>query len=72
MTSSQVKNLISMLNQISDNNNYKKTDEEAAKVVANHIKKFWAPSMRDSITKYSAEGGSELSNISKLALTHLK
>ncbi|MFQ3195009.1 MAG: formate dehydrogenase subunit delta, partial [Colwellia sp.] len=34
MSSSQIDNLISMLNQIANNNNYKKTDEETAMIVA--------------------------------------
>ena len=72
MSSPQIKNLISMLNQIADNNNYKKSDEEAAKIVANHLQKFWAPSMRKKITQYSAEDGTELSNVAKLSLAHLR
>ncbi|MFQ3235761.1 MAG: formate dehydrogenase subunit delta [Paraglaciecola sp.] len=72
MSSSQITNLVSMLDQIANNNNYKKTDEETAKIVANHIQKFWARSMRDRMTQYAAEGGPELTNVSKLALAQLR
>jgi formate dehydrogenase subunit delta len=71
MSSSQIQNLLSMLNQIIDNNSYKKSDEETAKIVANHLQKFWAPSMRTKITEYAAAQGSELSNAAKLAIALL-
>ncbi|MFT6331191.1 MAG: formate dehydrogenase subunit delta [Bermanella sp.] len=72
MSSSQIKTLISMLDQIASNNNYKKTDEETAKIVANHLQKFWARSMRDRMTQYLADDGPELTNVSKLAIAKLK
>lgn len=72
MSSSQIKNLVSMLDQIANNNNYKKTDAETAKIVANHLQKFWARSMRDKMTQYYADGGPELSNVAKLAIVQLK
>ena len=71
MSSSQIDNLISMLNQIADNNNYKKTDEETAMIVANHVKKFWARSMKVNIIKYADSDGSQLSPTIKLALAQL-
>lgn len=71
MSSSQIDNLISMLNQIADNNNYKKTDEETAMIVANHVKKFWARSMKANIIKYADSDGSQLSPTIKLALDQL-
>jgi formate dehydrogenase subunit delta len=72
MSSSQIKTLISMLDQIASNNNYKNTDEETAKIVANHLQKFWARSMRDRMTQYLADDGPELTNVSKLAIAKLK
>ncbi|MDO6489454.1 formate dehydrogenase subunit delta [Colwellia sp. 6_MG-2023] len=71
MSSSQIENLVSMLNQIANNNNYKKTDEETAKVVANHVKRFWARSMKENILKYAANDGAQLSPTIKLALAQL-
>lgn len=69
MSTSQIQHLISMINQISSNNNYKKSDEDTAKIVANHVKKFWARSMREKILQYAAEDGSKLSNAVKIALS---
>jgi len=40
MIASQIQHLISITNQISSNNNYKKSDKETAGFVAEHIKKF--------------------------------
>jgi formate dehydrogenase subunit delta len=60
-----------MINQISSNNHYDDNDEHAAKKVAHHIKMFWARSMKLSIIQYASDDGSELSDISKLALTHM-
>lgn len=71
MSTSQIQHLISMINQISSNNNYKKTDEETAEFVANHIKNFWARSMKKKILQYAEKDGSELSNASRIALTQL-
>jgi len=71
MSSSQIKTLVSMLNQIADNNSYKKTDEETAAVVADHVKKFWARSMKENIIKYANSDGSALSPAIKLALAQL-
>jgi len=71
MSTSQTGHLITMINQIASNNNYKSTDENTAKIVANHIKKFWARSMKENILQYSKEDGAELSNASKIALTLL-
>jgi len=71
MSTSQIQHLISMINQISSNNNYKKSDEETASFVANHIRNFWARSMKEQILRYATEDGSELSNASRIALTQL-
>lgn len=71
MSTSQLQHLISMINQISSNNNYNKSDEETACFVANHIRSFWARSMKEQILQYADEDGSKLSNASKIALTQL-
>jgi len=71
MSSSQIDNLISMLNQIANNNNYKKTDEETAMIVANHVKRFWARSMKANVKKYADSNGSQLSTTIKLALAQI-
>lgn len=71
MSNSHVHYLVNMINQISSNNNYKKSDEETAHFVANHIKNFWARSMKEKILHYAKEDGAKLSNASKIALTQL-
>jgi len=71
MSSSQIENLVSMLNQIASNNNYKKTDEETAAVVANHVNRFWARSMKETIIKYAANDGTKLSLTVKIAIAQL-
>jgi len=71
MSSSQIENLVSMLNQIANNNNYKKTDEETAKIVANHVKKFWARSMKETIVNHAVSDGAQLSIIIKIAIAQL-
>lgn len=71
MSKSQIQNLVSMLHQIVDNNSYKKTDEETATIVVNHLNKFWAPSMREKIVEYAATDEAELSEAAKLAVAKL-
>lgn len=71
MATSQTLQLVNMINQIANNNNYKKSDEETAEIVADHIKKFWARSMKKNIAQYAIEDGSELTNAAKLALNKL-
>jgi len=50
MSQSQLGQLISMVNQIAANNTYKANDEQAATKVANHLQRFWAPSMKQQAT----------------------
>ncbi len=69
--SSQIEHLIDMVNQIASNNNYKKSDEDTAKVVINHLKKFWARPMKAQILQYAQEDGAQLSNAAKLAVLQL-
>ena len=58
MSSSQIDNLSNMLNQTT-HNNYKKTNEETAMIVANQVNKFWARSITAKITKYADSDGSQ-------------
>ena len=60
-----------MINQISDNNVHHGDAEATAAVVANHIRKFWARSMKRQIIDYALTDGSELNAISKLAVAEL-
>lgn len=69
--SEQLESLIRMVNQISANNRHHDSDEEAAGAVANHLKKFWARSMKQQIAAYAQQGGEELLPVSKRAVDKL-
>ncbi|WP_328187819.1 formate dehydrogenase subunit delta [Marinobacter sp. OP 3.4] len=71
MSDQQLQNLIRMINQISDNNLHHGDEGEAAEVVATHIKKFWARSMKQKIIDYAESDGTELSTVSRLAVKRL-
>lgn len=71
MSDQQLQNLIKMINQISDNNLHHGDEGEAAEVVAAHIKKFWARSMKQQITDYATSDGVELNSVSRLAVKRL-
>lgn len=72
MSEQQLQNLIRMVNQISANNTHHSSDELAVDVIAGHLKKFWARSMKQQIIAYSDAQGAELSPISKRAIERLK
>ena len=69
--SSQIQHLITMVNQIASNNNYKKNDDETAQIVVNHLRKFWARSMKVQILQYAKDDGVKLSNAAKIAVFQL-
>ncbi|WP_232823935.1 MULTISPECIES: formate dehydrogenase subunit delta [Salinicola] len=64
--------LIKMINQIGANNLHHGDDAQAAELVATHLKKFWARSMKRQIIDYAEADGSELSPVSRLAIARLK
>lgn len=71
MTDEQLHHLIRMVNQISANNLHHGDEGEAAHVVADHLKKFWARSMKAQIIAYARDDGAELSPVSRLAIRQL-
>lgn len=71
MSDQQLQNLIRMINQISDNNLHHGDEGEAAEVVATHLRKFWARSMKQNIIDYAESNGAELSKVSRLAVKRL-
>lgn len=71
MSDQQLQNLIKMINQISINNLHHGNEDQAAEVVANHIKKYWARSMKHQIIDYAESTGLELSTVSRLAVKRL-
>ncbi len=69
----QLEHLIRMANQIADNYPASGNDEaEKAALVANHLRRFWARSMRDQIATYAQEDGSELNAVALAAILQLK
>ncbi|BES69549.1 hypothetical protein RE428_05670 [Marinobacter nanhaiticus D15-8W] len=69
--SDQLHHLIKMINQISTNLDHG-DKHKAAEAVAAHIKKFWARSMKQQIIEYEDIDGSELNQVSRLAVAQLK
>jgi formate dehydrogenase subunit delta len=62
--------LVRMVNQISDNFSYE-SPARAADDVATHLRLFWTPGMREEIIAYARANGSELSEVTRLALQQL-
>jgi formate dehydrogenase subunit delta len=59
-----MENLVKMANQIGDFYESYPDQIEAAKEIANHLKKFWAPRMRTQLLAYvDSQQGAGLSNI---------
>jgi formate dehydrogenase subunit delta len=71
MGNHQLASLIRMANQIAANNTHIGNEVEEATVVANHLRKFWARSMKLQISAYLAQGGENLSPIAKKAIAEL-
>ena len=63
--------LIHMVNQIAENNQYNGL-EKAALVTSVHLQKFWARSMKEDIKEYLQNDGGGLSDTSKAAIILLK
>ncbi len=66
-----VQHLVTMANDIT---NFFATDPDpaaAAEQVANHLKKFWEPRMREEIRRYVSQGGKGMSSIAIQAVKQL-
>ena len=72
MAGTELQHLIKMMNQISDNMTLTEIDELAAVKVADHIKRFWAPSMREIIISYARSDGEMLQGGSMAAIRLLQ
>lgn len=66
----RVEKLVRMANQIAQFFATQKTGHAAADV-ADHLKKFWEPRMRDEICAHLASGGAGLSPIAREAVALL-
>ncbi|GAB4306052.1 MAG: hypothetical protein Kow0083_16020 [Methylophaga sp.] len=70
MSHNQLDTLIRMINQIAANNRAYQT-EEAAERVANHVKRFWARSMKQMMIDYYLSDGEALCPVAKQAVGRL-
>lgn len=64
----EVEQLVKMANQIADNFAF---HEDAAERLADHLKRFWAPSMLRSLAEFNAAGGDGLKPTVRTALETL-
>lgn len=63
--------LVTMANDISNFFASEPDEQAAVDLVANHLKKFWEPRMRQQIRGYVTEGGAGLSSIALQAVKKL-
>jgi formate dehydrogenase subunit delta len=68
----ELQHLIKMINQIADNVAMGESVEQAAAKVADHLRRFWAPSMRQQIFDYVDTGGAKLKAVSRAAIIELR
>ncbi len=71
MANHQLTSLIRMANQIAANNKHLGDETAEAEMVANHLSKFWARSMKAQIKEYLDSDGSDLLPIAKKAVASL-
>lgn len=72
MSRTQLDTLIHMANQIAANMHISDSDDAAAEQFANHLRKFWARSMKSEIIKYARTEGDELLPLAKLGVLKLR
>lgn len=68
---SQLNQLISMANQIADNNRHQGDEAAVANFVASHLKRFWARSMKQQIIDYSKTADNKLNDMAAQAVAIL-
>jgi formate dehydrogenase subunit delta len=66
-----VQRLVAMANDITNFFASDPDKEAAAEQVANHLKKFWEPRMREEIRRYVSQGGEGMSSIAIQAVKKL-
>jgi formate dehydrogenase subunit delta len=67
----QVEKLVRMANQIAANFEYGPDQDKAAAGVADHLRRFWTPSMRAQIIEGYRQDAIDLSDLAKLAVAKL-
>ncbi|MCZ2722654.1 formate dehydrogenase subunit delta [Marinomonas sp. 15G1-11] len=71
MGHSQLDQLVSMANQIADNNEHQGDENVVAAFVALHLKRFWARSMKQQIIDYSKTENNQLKPMAAKAIALL-
>ena len=64
----EIEHLVKMANQIADNFGF---HDDAIERIADHLQRFWAPSMRGKLLDYHAGGGQGLQRAVQEALQRL-
>jgi formate dehydrogenase subunit delta len=64
----EVDRLVKMANQIAENFSF---HDNAAALTAEHLQRFWAPSMRQKIVAHDAAGGGGLTATAKTAVQRI-
>ncbi|QEY58888.1 formate dehydrogenase subunit delta [Pseudomonas sp. C27(2019)] len=72
MSEQQLNNLLKMLEHIIANNLHHGDDAQVATVVADHLHKFWARSMKQLILNYDDANPAGLSVVAQLSLAQLQ
>ena len=68
MTGRQIDRLVRMANQIAMNLGTGRSPEQAAHLIAEHLRKFWTPDMRRQLANYAVQDGEQLDPALRLAL----
>lgn len=64
----EIDHLVKMANQIAENLVFQ---DDAVDRVADHLRRFWAPSMRQKIVEHEANGGSGLNSVAREAIQNM-
>ena len=64
----EIEHLVKMANQIADNFSF---HDDAIDRIADHLQRFWAPSMRRKLIDFNAGGGEGLQRVVQEALQRL-
>jgi formate dehydrogenase subunit delta len=66
---SEVEQLVKMANQIGENFSF---HDDAVERLTDHLRRFWAPSMRQKLIEFHQSGGSGLKAAVIAAIPHLE
>ena len=64
----RIEHLVSMVNDIGNFFNAESDKAEAAKSIANHVRRFWDPRMRREIIAHYKQGGAGLDDLPQIGI----